>query len=475
MTRTSVLFALVLACPAAAQPDTIQVLTRNALVQLVSDNHPAVRQASLRNAMGEAAVRSARGAFDPKAVAGYTEKTFEGKDYYALMDAGLKVPTWFGAELFGGFQNNSGPFVNGSDATPDAGLLKAGVSLPVGQGLFLDKRRADLRKAQAFQDMAEAERLRLLNDVYYAVLSDHLAWIASYQRLAIARAAVEQASIRYTAIRGSFRGGDRPAIDTLEALLQVQDRQMRLRDAEVDFRNAGLTLSNHLWDEVLRPLEIGPDVVPDTMDLRAPSITADLGALTERAMQEHPKLQELQGKLEQLEVERRLRGEFLKPQLDLNYSLLANGGIISNEAGAGFDAADRMWGVGFSMPLFLRRERGELTLATLRRTEAELGIDRERQQIRTSIGRSSNELALMEQQVGLSRYMVANYIALLNGENRRFQAGESSLFLVNQREVALLDNQLKLVELVAKLRLAHFSLDKEAGILWSTIIAVQQP
>jgi len=475
MTRTFALLTLLLAHPAEAQLDTVQVLTRNALVQLVSDNHPAVRQASLRNEMGEAAVRSARGAFDPKAVAGYTEKTFEGKEYYSLMDAGLKVPTWFGAELFGGFQSNSGPFVNDADATPDAGLLKAGVSVPVGQGLFLDKRRADLRKAQAFQDMAEAERLRLLNDVYYIVLSDHLAWIASYQRLAIARAAVEQASIRYTAIRGSFRGGDRPAIDTLEALLQVQDRQMRLRDAEVDFRNAGLTLSNHLWDEVLRPLEIGPGVVPDTMDLRAPAITADPGTLTERAMQEHPKLQELQGKLEQLEVERRLRGEFLKPQLDLNYSLLANGGIISNEAGVAYDPADRMWGVGFSMPLFLRRERGELTLATLRRTEAELGIDRERQQIRTSIGRSTNELTLMEQQVGLSRSMVANYVTLLNGENRRFQAGESSLFLVNQREVALLDNQLKLVDLVAKLRLAHFSLDKEAGILWSTIIAAQQP
>jgi outer membrane protein TolC len=475
MMRSIAPFALLFALSAAAQPDTLQVLTRNALVQLVSDNHPAVRQASLRTGMGEAAVRSARGAFDPRAVAGYSEKSFEGKDYFALMDAGLKVPTWFGAELFGGFQNNSGPFVNEADVTPDAGLLKAGISVPVGQGLFLDKRRADLRKAQAFQDMAEAERLRLLNDVYFTVLSDHLAWVADYQRLAIARAAVEQASVRYSAIRASFRGGDRPAIDTLEALLQVQDRQLRLRDAEVDFRNAGLALSNHLWDEVLRPLEIGPGVIPDTLDLRAPGMTTDPVTLTERAMQEHPKLQELQGKLEQLEVERRLRGEFLKPQLDLNYSLLANGGIINSETGVTYDPADRMWGVGFSMPLFLRRERGELTLATLRRTEAELDIDRERQHISTAIGRSTNELTLLEGQVLLSRSMVTNYTALLNGENRRFQAGESSLFLVNQREVALLDNQLKLVELVAKLRLAHFKLDREAGILWSTITAAQQP
>ncbi|MCU0319450.1 MAG: TolC family protein [Flavobacteriales bacterium] len=475
MIRSIVLPLLALALPASAQLDTIQVLTRKALVQLVTDNHPAVRQALLRNEMGEATVRSARGAFDPKAVAGYSEKTFEGKDYYSLLDAGLKVPTWFGAELFGGFQNNSGIYVNDADITPDAGLLKAGVSVSVGQGLFIDKRRADLRKAQAFQDMAEAERLRLLNDIYYTVLSDHLEWIASFQRLGIARSAVEQANIRLTGIRGSFRGGDRPAIDTLEALLQVQDRIMRLRDAEVDYRNASLMLSNHLWDDVLRPLEIGPSVVPDTTDLRAPDGLIDLNTLTEQAMQEHPKLLELQGKLEQLEVERRLRSEFLKPQLDLSYSLLANGGLVNNEAGVTYDAADRMLGVGFSMPLFLRKERGELTLATLRRTEAELGIDRERQQIRTTIGRSNNDVALLDQQVSLSRDMVTNYGTLLNGENRRFQAGESSLFLVNQREVALLDNQLKLVDLIAKLRKAHFALDKEAGILWRTITAASQP
>ena len=469
--RTPTLLALFLASSAMAQTDTMQVLSRAALVQLVTDNHPAVRQALLRNDMGDAAVRAARGAFDPKAVAGYTEKTVEGKDYYSLLDAGLKVPTWFGAELFGGFQSNSGEFVNDIDVTPDAGLLKAGVSVPVGQGLFIDKRRADLRKAQAYQDMAEAERLRLLNDIYYAVLSDHLEWIAAYQRLDIARSAVEQADIRLTGIRGSFRGGDRPAIDTLEALLQVQDRRMRLRDAEVNYRNAALTLSNHLWDEVLRPLEIAPSVIPDTTDLQAPIAPPDLTVLTDQAMLEHPKLLELQGKLEQLDVERRLRSEFLKPQLDLNYSVLANGGVVNNEAGTAWDPADRMWGVGFSMPLFLRKERGDLTLATLRRTEGELEIDRERQQIRTTIGRSNNDLALMDQQVVLSRAMVTNYSSLLNGENRRFQAGESSLFLVNLREVALLDGQLKLVDLVAKLRKAHFALDKEAGILWRTISA----
>jgi len=471
--RAATLLLLLLQVNAAtAQADTIQVLTRKALLQLVTDNHPAVKQAMLRNMMGDAVLRSARGAFDPKAVASYTEKDFDDQDYFSLLDAGLKVPTWFGVEVFGGYQYNRGVYVNDEDLMPEDGLLKAGASVSVGQGLFIDKRRAELRKAEAFQDMAEAERLRLLNDVFYETLTDHLEWIAAYKRLSVARSAVAQAEVRLNGIRGSFRGGDRPAIDTLEALLQVQDRLMRLQDAEVTYRNTTLVLSNHLWDEFRRPLEIGASLIPDTLDLIAPAENAQMDSLLTMAMQQHPKLLELGGKLEQLEVERRLRSEYLKPQLDLNYAFLADGAVMREGTSFARNPNDRQWGVAFSMPLLLRKERGDLSMATLRRTEAELDIERERQLIRTTIGRRSNELATLEQQLLLGNAMVSNYSGLLNGENRRFQAGESSLFLVNQREVSLLDSQLKQIELQAKYRKAYFVLDKDAGILWSQVNAM---
>lgn len=467
--------ALMWANCTVAQLDSVQVLTRTALLQLVSDNHPAVRQAGLRTEMGEAVLRSARGAFDPKAIAGYTEKTFDEQEYYKLLDAGLKVPTWFGAEVFGGFQNTEGDYLNDADRTPDAGLIKAGVSVTLGQGLFIDKRRADLRKAQAFQDMADAERLQLLNEVYYEALTDHIQWVAAFKQLTVARSAISRAEVRLQAVRGSFRGGDRPAIDTLEALLQVQDRIMRLQQAEVDLRNAALVLSNHLWDPYLRPLEIDRNVQPDTTDLTTFGARVDNDSLIALAMEEHPKLLELRSKLEQLEVEKRLRQEYLKPQLDLNYSLLGNAGMLSDGSRTTFDPGDRQWGFGFSMPLMLRKERGDLSLAKLRAVEAEIGIERERQQIRTTVGRRTNELALMNEQVRLGEAMVRNYSGLLSGENKRFAAGESSLFLVNQREVALLDNQMKLIELQAKLGKAELLLEKDTGTLWRSATDLLRP
>jgi len=63
--------------------------------------------------------------------------------------------------------------------------------------------------------------------------------------------------------------------------------------------------------------------------------------------------------------------------------------------------------------------------------------------------------------------MVVNNERLLAGETQRFQAGESSLFLVNAREVPLIDARIRQVELDARLRKAWFALDHEAGTLWN--------
>ena len=471
MKRPLTLLLIVMAAWCHGQADSITVLTREALLQLVIDNHPAVKQAMLRDRIAEATERSARGAFDPRAEAGYAEKTFEDKLYYGLLDAGLRVPTWFGAEFFAGFEETDGAFANLQERTPADGLLKAGANLQLGQGLFIDRRRAELQRAFAFRDLAEGEKRQLLNDIFHDVLSDHIDWIVAYRHMRIAELAVSRAEVRTNAVRNSFIGGDRPAIDTLEALLQLQDRQMRLRDAQIGLQNAGLVLSNHLWDPYMRPLELLPGVLPDTLDLIAPEADPDPEQLIARAMEEHPRILEFQGQLQQFEIDRRLRSEMFKPQLDLNYTFLANGGLIAGEDATDFNGSDRRWGINFSMPLLLRKERGQYALATLRLTEAEMGVERVRQEIRTTIGRSYNEVALMRGQVRLGQQMVDNYRALFQGESSRFQSGESSLFLVNQREIALIDSRLQQVDREARLRKAYFVLERDAGVLWRNYLA----
>ncbi len=448
-------------------PSNTGVLTREAFVQLVLKNHPMARQAALRTGMGEASVRSARGGFDPMAIAGYEEKSFDEQNYFTLLDAGLRVPMWFGVELTGGFQNNDGIYLDPAATTPTDGLIKAGVEVQVGQGLFIDQRRATLRKAQAYERATEGERQQMLNQLLLGALNDHTDWVAAFEQVRISDTAVVLARNRFDQVRGSFRGGDRPGIDTLEAFLQVQDRTMRQQQAQLNYRNAGLRLSNHLWDEAQRPLELQPAVVPAVTDLSSPATFVLPDTAIARAIEQHPLLQQSQARIEQFEVDRRLHTEFLKPELDLKYQWLGNGGAVNNEAGVSLLGEGHQVGVGFKMPLFLRKERGELTLAKLRQTDAELGMERDRTVIRNKIRERLNDISTFRQQSDLGASMVNNYARLLGGEGQRFAAGESSLFLVNGREVPLIESQLKQVELEAKLRKAYFALDHDAGTLWS--------
>lgn len=465
MRKHLLLLASSLALTCTAQVPAL--LTREVFVRIVLENHPLAKQAALRTEMGTANMRSARGGFDPVATAGYEEKRFDDKNYFTLLDAGLKVPTWYGVDLIAGFQDNSGELLDPQAATPNDGLVKAGVQVPLGQGLFIDQRRATFRKAQAYQRATEAERQQLLNNLLLQALNEHTDWVAAYRALEITSTAVDLANARLDNVRGSWRGGDRPAIDTLEAFLQVQDRQMRQAQAELNFRNASLRLSNHLWDGAQRPLELQANVLPDPTDLASPALITLSDTAIARALETHPLLAQASARIEQLDVERRLRSEFLKPDLDVEYQWLGNGGALRNESGTTLLGDGYQVGVGFSMPLFLRRERGELTLAKLRTTDAELGFARDRTVIRNRINERLNDITTARQQVDLGASMVTNNERLLNGEGQRFNAGESSLFLVNAREVPLIDARIRQVDLEVRLRKAYFSLDQEAGTLWT--------
>lgn len=466
MRRTGItLLLLLLVAPLSAQVPV--VLTREAFVRLVLENHPMARQAALRPELGAMAVRSARGGFDPMATVDYDEKLYDDKTYFQLFDAGLKVPTWFGVELFAGFQENSGDLLDPQAFTPSDGLLKVGGQLSLGQGLFIDQRRATLRRSEAYLRATQAERIQMLNDLLLQALSDHTDWVAAYRALEVSNNAVTLATIRLDAIRGSWRGGDRAAIDTLEAYLQVQDRQMRQQQADLAFRNAGLRLSDHLWDADQRPLELQPNVVPEPTDLTSPLTFTLADTSIARAIDAHPLLAQATARIEQLDIDRRLRGEYLKPELDLKYQWLGDGGAANNAENVTLLGEGYQFGVGFKMPLFLRRERGELSLAKLRLTDANLGLERDRLRIRNRINARLNDIAVFGSQVQLGGEMVVNNERLLGGELQRFEAGESSLFLVNAREVPLIDARIRQVDLEARLRKSFFALDHEAGTLWN--------
>ena len=150
-----------------AQSKELNVFTYNEYLELVKNNHPVAKQAGIQLEKGEAEVQTARGGFDPKVGAEINQKYFDGKQYYDISTSSLKIPTWFGIELESGYEQNQGVFLNPENTVPNAGLWYAGIKVPIGQGMFIDKRRAALRKAQIYQESTFAEKQALLNDLLY--------------------------------------------------------------------------------------------------------------------------------------------------------------------------------------------------------------------------------------------------------------------------------------------------------------------
>ena len=460
----AVLVGLVLFVSCSLQAQVKQIMGFNDYMEIVNKYHPIAAQARLNPEFGEASVQAARGGFDPQAFSNVNQKYFNDDQYYSLIDAGLKVPTWFGVELYSGWERNDGVNLNPERKTPEMGLFYAGISVPIGRNLFIDQRRADLRNAQLFEKISIEEQKLMLNDVLIQASNTYWDWYAAYNRMKVFEESVDLAQMRLEMVRENAIQGDMPIIDTVEAFIQLQDRQLGLQEAELNYKNQTERLSVFLWADGLVPLEITDEIIPEDRRVLSEYIVDE--AITneiQRLIDEHPIIKQNEFFIDQLDIDRRMRVEQLKPVINLKYNALnepVDGDIIT-----GYTINNFNWGVEFYMPLFLRRGRGELKIAKLRIQDAKYDLENTLATIKMAVNQSLNNWNVSTQQVELSEAIVNNLEILLDGERTKFQAGESSLFLVNAREVSYIDEQVNLINLIAKNQKSLLEISYQLGIL----------
>nr|WP_321451420.1 TolC family protein [uncultured Carboxylicivirga sp.] len=467
MTRKQIVLAVLIVYNSLwlkAQSDTT-VFTLQQLLWYVEQYHPVSIQSQLVVKQGASEVRKARGNFDPYLFAGLDQKYYDDKEYYSLLGTGLKVPTWYGIELKTGYDQNRGYNLNPQNRVPDDGLWYAGISVPVGKGLVIDKRRAELKQAKLYAESTKAEQEKMMLSLYFDAVKKYWDWVAAYNELQVYNEAVELAQIRLRAIKGSHEFGDRSAIDTLEAHIVVQNRQLNMKEAKLKYDNVTLELSNYLWFENGVPLNISEEIHPPiyTVADKAPVITADsINNLVNELGFSHPEMQLMDYKLASLEVDRKLKRESFKPNLNLNYNFLnePNGGNVFQS----YSINNYKWGFNFSMPLFLREERGAYQQATLKLQDAELKQSAKLLNLQNKLLKYYNTQITLSEQVDLYADVVKNYNRMLDAEKQRFESGESSLFVVNARENYLIDARLKMISLLAKYNVSIVGVGYAAGI-----------
>jgi outer membrane protein TolC len=452
--------------------DSTKVFTVEEFMGWITEHHPVAKQAVLLDQQAQALLRQARGGFDPKAYADWDQKSFDRKDYFAIGEGGFKIPTWYGIELKAAYEITDGIYLNPERNLPESGQAILGITMPIGRDLVIDNRRAALQQAKLMSTANSIEQQRILNNLLLEGITAYWNWTLAYNQLKVYERALNLVQQRQEGIVESFLQGDKPALDTLETAIQIQNRQLELTQAQLEFINAGLTLSNFLWYEGHLPLELTQQLVPPMLDVVAYVIN-ELNPQTiwQQASQLHPDLRKYEIKREQLEVDRRLAVEQLKPQLDLSYNFLGDGAnfVYGNQQGDSdintLFTQNLKWGLDFEMPLFLRKERGKVQLTELKIQENELQFQQKRTEVENKIFSYYNSLSLLLDQINISTIAVENYQALLDAELLKFNLGESSIFLINSREQKLLEAELKLVSLRAKFQKDRQALSWAAGQL----------
>ncbi len=432
----------------SAQEIDTTILNFKEYLGYVKKYHPVAKQAELNIDIGQANLMKARGGFDPKMEVDYDRKKFKGTEYYDLLNATFKIPTWYGVEFKGGFEQNDGEFLNPQDSVPEDGLFNAGISIPVAQGLLINERMATLRKAKFFREQTKADRDLLINDILYNASLAYFDWLRAYNEKEIYDNFLNNAEIRFEGIKKSALAGAIPSIDTLEAKIAQQNRALSLEQAKVKLMKSALNLSNFLWLEGNIPVELQPNVIPDSNVEGDIDSTLEIqgNPLDSFTIENHPKLRSLEYKIEGLEVDRKLKANKLLPKIDLEYNFLTE----TPEVGNSFNTAEYKAGVSFRFPLFLRKERGDLKLAKFKVQDAQFERETTQLQIRNKIMAIYIELESFINQNELISNIVNDYNTLLAAEERKFSFGESSLFLINSRERSLIDAKLKEIQVQNK-------------------------
>ncbi len=446
--------------------DSTKTLSLNHFLQIVKQFHPVAKQANIQVDKAYAGLTIARSSFDPLLGSNGSNKTFDGINYYQSNATQLSIPTWYGIELTTGIEYLSG---GRTDPTETSGKTSfAGISIPMAKNLLMDKRRATLQQAKIMIQASEQEQRILLNNLMMDATDAYWQWVQSYFIYTTYNDVIELNKKRVRLVVNAYQNGDRPAIDTTEAIAQLQNFEYKQNEALLEWQNTTVLLNTFLWSQNNEAYELPANVLPveKARQLYDAVVFPELEKTIADAKTSHPELNIYGYKLNALTIERKLKFQELLPKADLKYNQLGKGYNIASTATKTLFDNNYRFGINFSVPLRLSQGRGEYKLAKLKITEIKLQQGQKEITIVNKIKYYYNQLVNYKTQVNLLQKTYNNYLQLQRGEEARFFNGESSLFLVNTRENKTLETLLKLTETTIGYNKVNYSLQWAAGKLF---------
>ena len=430
---TLVLFSILLYSVSGYSLDTLLLQD---FLAVIHKNHPLIKKANLFNEFAEAYKLKGAGALDPKAQSDYQRKSFSNTDYFTVWQSEVKLPTRLPVDFSVGYENNEGQFLNNDDSVPKNGLIYGTVNLSLIRGLLFDGQRYQLQDAELKGIKSQIEKNILTREIIFQAVSAYIDWSKSYFETKISEEYFKLVNARHLNIVDLYINGDKPAIDTIESVLNLNSAEKIFLDASDNLISKEQKLNLFIWDDKGQALILKDEIVPSNIENTINYID-EISLIDQPNFESDPSIRKLDNEIDKLELINRLEKEQLKPQLDLKYNTIVSLG--KDEIDPSFSVNDYKYGIAFEYPIRNRKTKGEIRLN-------QAIIDQnyyDKIQYQESLVNKYVELnrrqIKQEEILEVVEKKINNSQNLYEAETLKFQLGESSIFLINQRETKLLE------------------------------------
>ena len=430
--------------PAAPLLKAQDTLSYNTFIKNIHNHHPLVLRAKNIRLSGDFVYQSAKGGFDPVLSGSYNEKYFDTKNYYSILNASIKQPLYTSQYVVAGYDYAQGAFVDPETQTTRNGMPFLGVEAALLQGLTFDKRRADLLKAKSYKNYYEAEQNVLLNELLYNASLHYFEWIFSIKELNLYDHFTFLAEQRFKAISALSKIGELASVDSVEAAILFHSRSLDMQSVKINNQKTKTNLLTFNWVGTTQPSISSVDLFPaDSLEIYYEKSRLLFNSFLNDTASVNPYIRKYQSLQSILDIEKRYRAELIKPKLDVKYNFLANTASGFNSS---FNTNNYRMGVTFSLPVFLRTSVNEYKISKLNAQNNQFELNNRTNEIQFKEKVIWQNMAVLNEQLFNSEKNVKYSKLLLQAEQKKFDHGESSLFLLNTRESKLLEAELKLAE-----------------------------
>jgi outer membrane protein TolC len=433
-----------------------------------------------------------------------TNPFFAGPNALPAQQSTLGAKAGFSGETLSGTQyglsvsasrTNDDTSINSFDPTY-ATAISLNLSQPLLRGARIDENKQQLELARINNDLSTDQALLSSSNTLVSVLDTYYDLIAAWRNVAIQEDALRQAKAQSESNQRLVKQGAAAPVDVAESDAQVDTFQNNVFSALQNVARLQNQLKQMTLADPADPLWTA-NIVPTSPSIAIPA-PPTLNEVVLSALRNRPEIAQLRASRQSADVDLAYAKSQVKPQLDLNLGITENGfaGAALNPALSPLAAFET--GPVLIPPAYQNGKLGQAwtnalegrfpqytlgaTIALPLRNRTALGNRAAAQEREKSL--DTQAVALVQRIQVEARNALQSYLSarsrliaagaqrqaaerVLQGEQRKFSNGQSTTFLVLQRQVALANARGNELQAQTDLQEALVELDRASGNIFT--------